>query len=74
MIFNETASTRVDIMLLERDARDLLQKMSRLGVSVELLGLYEQLDTRILRLRMQLVEDLRTVLHDRSTSLYDKAP
>lgn len=61
-------------MLLERDARDLLQKMSRLGVSVELLGLYEQLDTRILRLRMQLVEDLRTVLHDRSTSLYDKAP
>jgi hypothetical protein len=74
VIFNETASTRVDIMLLERDARDLLQKMSRLGVSVELLGLYEQLDTRILRLRMQLVEDLRTVLHDRSTSLYDKAP
>ncbi len=61
-------------MLLERDARDLLQKMSRLGVSVELLGLYEQLDTKILRKRMQLVEDLRTVLRDRSTSLYDKAP
>ena len=71
MIFNETASKRVEISQMEREARDLLMKMSRLGVSEELLTAYERLDTKILLHRMELVQDLRRVLADRSTKLYD---
>ena len=71
MIFNETASKRVEISQMEREARDLLMKMSRLGVSDELLTAYERLDTKILLHRMELVQDLRRVLADRSTKLYD---
>jgi hypothetical protein len=56
---------------MEREAREILQKMSARGISVELLGLYEQLDTKILRLRMELVGELRRVLADSSTKLYD---
>jgi hypothetical protein len=54
---------------MEREARDLLQKMSRLGVSEGLLTEYERLDTKIMLHRMELVQDLRRVLADRSTSL-----
>jgi len=66
MIFNDTASKRVEIILMEREARDLLQKMSRLGVSEGLLTEYERLDTKIMLHRMELVQDLRRVLADRS--------
>jgi hypothetical protein len=71
VILIETAAMRVQISQLERDCRDIMQKMGRQGVNQELLTEYERLDTQILHLRMKLVEDLRTVLRDRSTSLYD---
>lgn len=65
----DTAALRVEIGQLERDCRDIMMKMSRLGVTDELLTEYERIDSRIILKRMTLVQDLRHILADRSTTL-----
>jgi len=65
----DTASLRVEISHLERDCREIMMKMGRVGVTEELLRSYEQLDTAILRLRMELIEQLRKIVVRPSTTL-----
>jgi len=65
----DTAALRVEISHLERDCREIMMKMGRVGVTDELLAAYTKLDSRIILKRMELVQDLRHILADRSTSL-----
>jgi len=58
----ESASMRVELTRLEREGRDLMTLMNRLGVTKDLLRQYEAIDTQIIGLRMRLVEHLRKLV------------
>jgi len=58
----DSASMRVELTRLEREGRDLMTLMNRLGVTKELLRQYEAIDTQIIGLRMRLVEHLRKLV------------
>lgn len=54
-----TAQLRVTVKSLSRSADALLGKMDRIGKTPELVAEYEALDTLIIKMRMELVEELR---------------
>lgn len=58
----DTAPIRVQIKMFDRQCHDLLMKMDRVGARPDLLKLYEAADTKIIQLRMELVEMLRQVV------------
>lgn len=61
----ECAELRVQIKMLQREAEDTLRKADRGGLTAELLSEYENIDTRILTARLQLVDRLRKHLRER---------
>ena len=61
----ECAELRVQIKMLQREGDDTLRKADRGGLTAELLSEYENIDTRILTARLQLVDRLRKHLRER---------
>jgi hypothetical protein len=55
----DTMELRVLVKSLSMSCDALLRKMDRIGKSPELIAEYEQLDTLVIRARMELVEQLR---------------